>query len=139
MTLENDIMKLSDNEKRSPVHMYTRPVFILLCCIIGFVAFRMIIIDKIMDRDLIDIYTARNKMEEGNFKEAKEILDQVLDKEPNYSLANRRLGFLYLQQDELEKALACYQKALKYSTDREEIESTIGLIKKRMEGNYEQK
>ncbi len=119
--------------------MYTRPVFILLCCIIGFVAFRMIIIDKIMDRDLIDIYTARNKMEEGNFKEAKEILDQVLDKEPNYSLANRRLGFLYLQQDELEKALACYQKALKYSTDREEIESTIGLIKKRMEGNYEQK
>ena len=139
MTLENDIMKLSDNEKRSSVHMYTRPAVVLLCCIIGFVAFRIAVIDRMMSRDRVDIYTAKQRMEEGNFREAKEILDQVLNKQPNYSSANRMLGFLYLQQDELEKALACYHKALKYSPDSEKIESTIRLIKGRMEGQYEQK
>ena len=137
MTLENEIMKLSEKEKRSPVHLYTRPIIILLCCVIGFLAFKMLIIESIVNSDRVYIYTAKLRMGEGNFNEAKEILDQVLAKEPNYSAANRTLGFLYLQQDELEKALACYQKAMKYSPDRKEIESTIRLIKGRMEGKYE--
>ena len=133
MTLEKDIEKLYDDRKPSGIHLYLRPIVILLCCVAGFYAFRVIILDYITGENEIDVYAARKQMEKGDFKQAEVILKQVLEKQPNFSIANKRLGFLYLQQDQLEKALEFYNKALPYSPESDDIEDTIALITKRLE------
>lgn len=136
MTLEQDIAQLYDEPRPSSVHLYARPIVILLCCIAAFYAFRVFVIDGIVSaRDGIDIYTAENRMEEGNFSQAEEILNQILDKQPNFAPANRLLGFLYLQQDKLDQALIFYKKALPYSPDSKTIENAIELINKRLKNN----
>ena len=132
MTLEKDIEKLYEERKPTSIHLYLRPIFILLCFLAGLYAFRILIIDEIKGKNDIDIYTAHQQMGEGNFAAAEDILKQVLAKQPNYSQANKIMGFLYLQQDDLEKALSFYEKALLYSPDNEEINSAIALIKRRM-------
>ncbi|MHC4272025.1 MAG: tetratricopeptide repeat protein, partial [Planctomycetota bacterium] len=104
MSLENDITKLYDNKQQaSKTNLYLRPIVILMCCIVGFYAFRVIVLDYITGENDIDVYAASKRMEEGNFEQAEEILIQVLSKQPNYSTANRMLGFLYLQQDRFEE------------------------------------
>ena len=136
MTLEQDIAQLYDEPKPSSIHLYARPIVILLCCIAGFYALRILIIDRMISaREGIDIYTADNRMEEGNFDQAEEILIQILEKQPNFGPANQMLGFLYLQQDKLDQALTFYKKALPYSPDSEKIENAIKLINERLKNN----
>lgn len=132
MTLEKDIEKLYNDREPPIIHSYLRPIFILLCCIVGFYAFRVIVLDYISGANDIDVYAARQQMEAGDFERAEEILKIILEKQPNLSSANKMLGFLYLQQDEHDNALTYYYKALQYSPESEDIENAIALIKARI-------
>ncbi len=80
----------------------------------------------------VDIFSARLHVWGGDFQKAKKILVLILHKQPNYSTANEMLGFVYLQQDNLKKALHHYQKALPYSKDTQKVNNAIELIKERM-------
>jgi serine/threonine-protein kinase len=51
----------------------------------------------------------------GRFEEAEKELGKVLDMEPNFGLANFYLGYIHVQKKEYEKALASFQKGVKYT------------------------
>ena len=51
----------------------------------------------------------------GRLEEAEEELGKVLDMDPNFGLANFYLGSMYVQKKEYEKALASFQKGVKYT------------------------
>ena len=79
-----------------------------------------------------DIFSAREHVWAGDFQKAKKILILIIDKQPNYSTANELLGFIYLQQDNLKKALLHYRNALPYTKDTQKVNNAIDLINERM-------
>ncbi len=51
----------------------------------------------------------------GRLEEAEVELGKVLDMDPNFGLANFYLGYIYVQKKEYKKALASFQKGVKFT------------------------
>ena len=110
-----------------------------VCLLLGMFAFFWIINtnlpadkDRHQKSEKIDIYSARRQIGEGSFQQAKATLVQILARQPNYSTAQKLLGYIYLQEDDPEKALDHYQKARSYSEDPNQVDTVISLICQRM-------
>lgn len=119
--------------------LWLRPLYVLACLIIGFFAFRALVINgTVIDgqtkpswMDKRDLYDAQDAMESANFAKAEEIARELIEKEPNYGAAHRLLGYLMLQRDELDRALHHYQIASQYHPDDGTIARAIDMIKQR--------
>ena len=118
-----------------------RPILVLGCVIVGFVAFdRIITRGTIFDGettprwsdDGIDIYSAREAARSAEFPRAESILKELIHKEPRFGEAHRMLGHIYLQQDRLDVALQHYQIARQYLPGEDEPAAAIELITDRM-------
>jgi len=81
-----------------------------------------------------NIFTAKGLVEQGDFDEAVARLNAILKKQPNYGEANLLLGYIYMQQDENQKALDCYKIAAKYHPDLGTIKSAIEILDAKLEG-----
>lgn len=136
---------MSDNpQPERPVRATTltwlqtlRPVLILVCFIIGFVAFRQLVIrGTIFDgktppawsKDGIDISTARDAVRRAEFEEAKRILMQLIMKQPNHAEAHQMLGRIYLQTGDRARALKHYRVALSYWPGDRESERAVEIL-----------
>lgn len=64
------------------------------------------------------------KIEEG-----KEILKKALKQDPSFDLAWEKLGDLYLKEKNTQKAIECYNNALKFSQNKDKIKKKIEEIK----------
>lgn len=62
-------------------------------------------------------------------KEGKEILKKALQIDPSFDLAWEKLGDLYLKEKNSNKALECYNNALKFSEDKERLKKKIKELK----------
>lgn len=120
-----------------------RPVLILLCFILGFVAFRYIIISgTLLDpkveprwtKENDDLLGVRKAMERGDPNEAERVLRKLLEHQPHYGAAHERLGYVLLQKHQLKEALEHYQIAGGYHPDHGEITRAIAIIKRRLAG-----
>ena len=118
-----------------------RPVLILVCFIVGFVALRMIVIrGTFMDtettakwsEDRIDLYEARNALQRADFDGATKILNRLIERQPHYAEAHRMLARIYLQREDRQKALKHYEIAQQYWPGDEESRHAVEAL--RIEG-----
>lgn len=123
--------KAQMNEKHSSASV--------ICCFVGLVAFFAIVFSVPNSGRGNDpknrsgyMLKARRHILAGDFKEAKKTLAIIHAKQPNYSTVNELLGFIFLQQDEFEKALFYYQKALPYSTEVDKVNNAISIINQKL-------
>lgn len=133
------------NTSSQPVRQPSRwrPLIILGCWVVGFVAFRFIIIEgTIFDQNFKpawmqpsdDLFDVRKALDKADFNEAERILGKLLERQPRYGAAHERLGYVLLQKDQLEEALQHYRLAADYQPDKGEIASAIAIIKRRLSG-----
>ena len=75
---------------------------------------------NLFDFDLAIVYNslAYSQLKLEDFKSATKNLNKAISYNPNYSDPYENLGDLYLAQDEFEKGLFFYQKAIVYTTDK---------------------
>jgi tetratricopeptide (TPR) repeat protein len=115
-----------------------RPVLVLICFIIGFVAFhRVVIRGTVFDgmtppawsKDGIDISTARDAARRADFEEATRILKQLIMKQPNHAEAHQMLGRIYLQTGDRTRALEHYQVALSCWPGDRESERAVEILR----------
>lgn len=120
-----------------------RPVLILGCFIVGFVALRMIVIrGTFMDtettarwsEDRIDLYEARNALQRADFDGATKILNRLIERQPHYAEAHRMLGRIYLQRDDRQKALKHYEIAKRYWPGDEESRQAVEALRTEGDG-----
>jgi tetratricopeptide (TPR) repeat protein len=115
-----------------------RPVLILVCCVLGFVAFdRIVIRGTVFDGkttpkwsgDGLDLSTARDAMRRADFEEASRILKQLLLKEPNHGEAHQLLGRIYLQTGDRQRALEHYEMGSRYLPGDRESERALEILR----------
>ena len=116
----------------------SNPTISVICCLIGVIAFTMLLnvdVDSEEQDEDMDIRSAMIQIGSGEFMEAKKALSFILHKQPNYSTARELLGYIYLQEDKLEEALVQYQKALPYSVNTARINNAVIFIKQKQKVN----
>jgi hypothetical protein len=115
-----------------------RPVLILACCVLGFVAFERIVIrGTVFDGkttpkwsdDGIDLSSARDAMRRADFDQASRILKQLVLKQPNHGEAHQMLGRICLQTGDRQRALEHYTIALHYLPGDRESERAVELLR----------
>jgi tetratricopeptide (TPR) repeat protein len=115
-----------------------RPVLILACFVLGFVAFERIVIrGTVFDgkttprwsEDGIDITSARDAVRRADFDGASRILKQLILKQPNYGEAHQMLARVYLQTGDRQRALEHYKIALSNLPGDRESERAVEMLR----------
>lgn len=123
-----------------------RPIMILVCFIIGFVAFQRIVIrGTVFDgktppawsKDGIDITTARDAVRRADFPDAQRILKQLIMKQPKHGEAHQMLGRIYLQTGDRKRALEHYEVALSVWPGDRESERAVEMLRAESTGQLD--
>jgi len=114
-----------------------RPLWILACFVLGFMALdRIVIRGSVFDPstpsrwsdDGIDIISAREAMRRADFAQAGVILKELIAREPNHGEAHQLLGRLYLQKGQPDLALQHYKTARTYLPGDKESERAVEML-----------
>jgi tetratricopeptide (TPR) repeat protein len=83
-------------------------------------------------------FQADQKIKEGNFAEAAEILKQAISIDPKYGRAYNHLGWLYeTKYQDYKKAEECYHNALAFSPEYPAIYINFSILLSTLEKNDE--
>jgi len=126
--------------------LFLRAFMYLLFWIVGFVAFRYIVIDGTLfdegtepawmaPKD--DMHDVQRAIDIADFEEAKRILLLLIAKQPNFGAAHERLGYVHLQEDHFSLALEHYRIASAYHPDDGTISRAIDLAERRITNNVD--
>lgn len=63
-----------------------------------------------------------------DIKKGKEILKKAIEMDPEYDKLWEKLGDIYFKENNISEALKCYNKALKYTKEKERLENKIKEI-----------
>ena len=83
------------------------------------------------------------QFQRGNHKLATSLISRALEIAPDYADAHYNLGKVHHENEQIDKAISCYQKAISFDTESPETYNQLGLAEEQRESlsaakkNYE--
>jgi tetratricopeptide (TPR) repeat protein len=88
---------------------------------------------RLFNRSKKIIKRAQEMIKKGNYQEALEYYDKILDTDPNYAKALNGKGFILLRRGEYKEALESFNKSLMLNQDLESALKSKKEVLKLME------